>query len=88
MSINITFKGNDIFFLFFFFLRKTQAHSHALLLYITVRVDLWICFLPMKDHASSFVSKKSVALGIEAIDKNKAILERMVEYKNYSQTSV
>ena len=42
----------------------------------------------MKDHASSFVSKKSVALGIEAIDKNKAILERMVEYKDYTQTSV
>lgn len=70
-----------IFSFFFFFLRKTQAHSQALLLYITVRVDLWICFLPMKDHASSFVSKKSVALGIETIDKNKAILERMVEYK-------
>ena len=42
----------------------------------------------MKDRASSFVSEKSVALGIETIDKNKAILERMVEYKNYSQTSV
>ena len=56
--------------------------------YVAVRVDLWICFLPMKDRASSFVSEKSVALGIETIDKNKAILERMVEYKNYSQTSV
>ena len=57
--------------------------------FIAVRVDLWICFFPIKHHASSFVPKKSVvALGIEAIDKNKAILERMVEYKNYSQTSV
>ena len=42
----------------------------------------------MKDHASSFVSKESVALGIEGIEINKAILERMVENKYYSQTSV
>ena len=88
MSINITFKGNDIFFLFFFFLGKHKLIPRPCCFYITVRDDLWICFLPMKDHASSFVSKKSVALGIETIDKNKAILERMVEYKNYSQTSV
>ena len=85
MSTNITFKGNAILF----FSREAQAHSQALLFFIAVRVDLWICFLPIKHHASSFVPKKSVvALGIEAIDKNKAILERMVEYKNYSQTSV
>ena len=86
MSINITFKGNDICFLFFFFEENTSSFPG--LAAIAVRVDLWSCFLPMKDHASSFVSKKSVALGIETIDKNKAILERMVEYKNYSQTSV
>ena len=84
MSTNITFKGNDIFF----FLGKHKLIPRPCSFCIAMRVDLWICFLPMKHHASSFVPNKSVALGIEAIDKNKAILEGTVEYKNYSQTSV
>lgn len=86
MSTNITFKGNAILF----FSREAQAHSQALLFFLSLCA--LICgsvFFPIKHHASSFEPKKSVvALGIEAIDKNKAILERMVEYKNYSQTSV
>ena len=72
--------------LFSFFRGKHKLIPRPCSFCIAVRVDLWICFLPMKHHASSFVPKKSVvALGIEAIDKNKAILERMVEYKYYSQ---
>ena len=78
--------------LFSFFLGKHKLIPRPCSFCIAVRVvrvDLWLCFLPMKHHASSFVPKKLVvALGIEAIDKNKAILERIVEYENYSQTSV
>ena len=79
MTTNITFKGNAIFL---FFKGSTSSFPGLALL---VRVDLWICFLPMKHHASSFVPNKSNALGIGAIEKTKVILERMVEYKYYLQ---
>lgn len=78
MSTNITFKGNAIFL----FLGKHKLIPRPCCFCIAMRVDLWICFLSTKHHASSFVPKKSVvALGIEVIDKNKAILERVVKQK-------